>query len=346
MANLLTLPEWTWDKLCAAYLVVRSSFPNAKVDDLMGLFAQGLNIYFSDDEEIPGDVMDVDVRRDYKKSGCGSATQKAAADYGITDDDLPGIGHLCQILADNNGLGRQGCGGYLKDEGKFPNSLVGLIRLAYRLPRNCDRRTFRLKLVSEFWRVVDTYFRAAEVDARAVASLENPFTVGGYAKILGIIGCSEQEVLKATQVFKDLWERVDANENRAMARAEAVEPTVFQLRISSDSNEVAGHLIETDDSRVAGKYLKDHPGVMVLVVRRCSNPKRYAIFCRGKQDFAPLYAVLEAREPGQWFLDERPLSPQLLNGSDSRSAQASRLKPSELIALIQERFQYTPRRFQ
>jgi len=345
MTNLLTLPEWTWDKLCAAHIVVRSIFPETQMEDLFGLFPKGLRICFADEDQLPADVVDVDVHRDYKASGHESATQKAAADYGITDNDLPGIGHLCRILADNNGVGRKGYGGYLKDEERFPKSLVGLIRLVYRLPHNSDRHTFRLELVSEFWRVVDAYFCAAEVNIEAITALENPFTLDGYGKMLSIAGRDDSAVIAAKAVFENLFEKVASREESATARAEKIEATSFKISTIA-GHQVFAHLIETDDARVAGKYLKEHQEIILLVVRRRTAPKRYVIFCRGQQNFAPLYAALEIQEPGKWFLDERPQSPQLLNGSVSRTAEASFLKPSEIIALIQERYKHTPRNHQ
>lgn len=345
---LLTLPEWTWDKLVAAYVKILCLWPMERVADPRVLVNAGrLEILF-DDVGCPPDAIDIDVRADYKKLGLGSATEKVVSDHGLTDEALPGIEHLVNLLRVNNMKGN------LRDD---QGSLVLLIRLAWKVNRNEALGMFRLRIVAVFWPVVQAYFNACAHDLAAVTAMGNPFTIANYARMLEMVGRDEAEVADACAPFTHLTRQSQTRTMQAHTRAVQMTADEFTLgMVGAESlppkaggrcftKQVTGHLINTDDSRVAQQYFREHPEMVMLLIFAKSSGN-CCIQCRGRQDLGKLYETLNELEPGLWFHETRPESPLVMRGSPMRPVRKDEVKaqPYQIVLAIKENFRYRSRR--
>ncbi len=314
----------TWDKFTALYLFVTRVLKTT-LDQVELLFED----QFGSDSPLPDGVPDIDVRDPYNRGNrFGSATQRVAAEAGIAGE--PAVKELVTLLNRNNE------NGFLKS---FPYSLVWLIRELYEVGHSVDAYTHRRQVIELMWPVLDTYFGAAEVNLPAVVTIDRPFTMDGYIRLMEIRGFDDDQIEAALYPLDRAFGKAETRRQQARERAKAIEPRLFTVR-QVDGSLAPGHLIETDDQKVAGPYFKASPGIALLVVRMRSG--RYAIFCRGRQNMRPVFNALEAVEPGKWFLDERPQSPLVLNGSQSRNAEPSQLSPTEIVELIQSAHVHNP----
>lgn len=326
----------TWDKLCALYLWVRHFFPDRIFWSFSELIRLGLaDIFFDGDGERPAGAIDVDVLRDYKKSGHGSATEKVAQEQGLMN--VPGVRCLVQLLDKNNRTGN------LKSGEK---SLVALIREFFNVGTENPSRERRIKTIDFMWPAVEAYFEACADHMADVEGLKNPFTLATFQELcdLGNVESSRTQIF--LERFQQMFESAGNLREGAKERAAEIKAGEFDVPLYPGVGSVKGHLIESDNTRIASEYFKAHENgePAVLVVRRKGG--NVAIFCRGVQNFSDLYVELEAREPGRWYLETRNPSPMLLNGSTSRHAEPTKLRKDELVALIQKHYQHRTRKDQ
>jgi hypothetical protein len=312
----------TWDKFSALYLYLVYVLRRPFTPELVA---------FEDDQFISPDVYDIDARLKYTaekdgqgKQKYGSATHRVAIQERI--GQLPGVLELVGMLNQNNR------DGFLRDA---DGSLVRLMREMPTVGHNVSFRDHRLSVIRLFWPVLETYFAVAERDPSFVDRTENPFTLDGYATMLGALGRTEDQIRAALEPIKEGFRKARVRTRQAHERANAKDPVIFTVT-RTDGSFVSGHFIESDDMRIAGPYLRSH-SLAVLVIRRSTG--NYAVYCKGRQSFDALHAVLELAEPGLWhhFTPEGK-SPQLLNGSGSRTRPPSTITPSRLIELIQRHF--------
>ncbi len=322
----------TWDKMSALYVWTTFGVPGQLrwFDEVLVRFEDE----FESPDAIPADMDDIDVRVKYNAGNeFGSATEAVATQLGLTR--MHGMPRLIELLGANNRTG------YLKSD---QGSLVWLIRAMYEVSHNVDPFEHRRNVIRLFWPVMATYFAAAtSTDEQAISAIGNPFTLNGYQELIAIAGGGDDARLHLAQL-NNAFESARRRQEQANGRAAAIEARTFQVPLYRNPGNGVGHMIETDDQRVAGQYLRDHSDIVMLVVRKRTG--HFAIFVRGRQDLTVLVSALEAVEPGRWFYDTRPMSPLLLNGSSSRDAVASDLKPGQLIELIQTHHQHRSRRFQ
>lgn len=326
----------TWDKLSALFVHV------------VGLLQTGLEnvrIRFEDEfpvGQIPTELVDIDVRLPYNReldpqTGqklYGSATERIAKLNDLLG--TPGMINLVGMLAKNNATGN------LKDT---PRSYVALIRQMYEVGRNVDFATHRHQIVELFWPVVETYFTASAHNQAAIDGLPNPFSDAGYQSMAEIAGV---DISAHLADLNRAFEKAAVRKDQTVDRSASVEGRQFVIKGHNSSAHFLGLLVETDDSRMASQIFRDRDDAKLVVTRKRDG--HYAILVRGRQDLRALSAALNQMEPNLWFLDERPMerggSPLLLNGSTSRSAVASALKPTELMGYIQEKFCYRTRKQQ
>ncbi|MBU0707169.1 hypothetical protein KKG41_02245 [Patescibacteria group bacterium] len=322
----------TWDKLTALYIYVVYVLKQPLSE---------VGVHFEDEYQnhgsIPGGVYDLDVVQRYNMSGrFGSATERVASNHDLMEE-VPGMRHLVSILNRNN---RTGC---LKGQ---QQSLVWLIRELYEAGRNVDFRQHRLSVIDLFWPVLDTFFKAAHECEPAVEALSETLTLGGYTKLMHLAKVSDDEITQRLGQLKAGFQKARAAWERSRTKASTVQPEhAFNVSVyRMPDSEADAHMVVSDDTRLPREYLRAHGEVRLLVIRKRSG--HYAIFVRGRQILERLHVILEEREPGRWFHDTRPDSPLLLNGSSSRAAVASDLKPLELIRLIQDNYRHRTHRDQ
>lgn len=317
----------TWDKLCALYLQVLLHCPNRRFGSFSEVMQAGVADICFDGENRPEKFVDVDVIRDYKRSGHGSATERVAQEHGLLD--LPGVSHLLQLLNKNNS------NGFLKS---FPESFVWLIREFFNVGAENPSRDRRIKVIDTMWPAVEMYFAACEVDEAAVTAMKNPFTVESFEKLCDIAQVGEMQIVYWVSRYQSMFASAKKQGVVAQQRALDIVPETFTVTGSVPG---VGHVIESDNTRVAGQYLRENPDVAILMVRRRNG--NVAIFCTGRQNFNALHAELERLEPSVWYLETRNPSPMLLNGSTSREAAPTKLSKKMLVELIQSNHRHTPR---
>lgn len=331
MHTVLVPKTLTWDKLTGLYLYV--------VFVLKTTFDR-VSILFEDEVSDPRQALregafDLDVVRKYNaetdergRKKYGSAAHRVAIERRV--GNIPGMERLIGLCNRNNETG------YLKG---YPRSYVWLIREAYELGRNVDAHTHKVNVIRMFWPVLESFFAAAAKDLDAVEAIENPFSAAGYAVLMEIEGLPKDEIDCRLAVYDDYFERAGDRRDRTVEKVKEGYASTREFAIPwLVGGETVGHLVESDDRRIRNPYFDTNSDVRLLVVRGSSG--HYAIFPRGHQDFRQLHRALEAREPGKWFLDDRPDAPLLLNGSSARHAQPSELKPAEIIAIIQANYRH------
>jgi hypothetical protein len=311
----------TWDKLCALWCAIYVKFgPEVSSDDY--------RICFEDEDGVPKDAIDVDVRSPYNRiEDLGSATERVARDAGLTNENLPGIELLVHLLEVNN---RTGC---LKDGNR---SIVDLIRGLYEVPRNLPPREYRIWVVTLLMQCVETYFDACAKALNQVEAMENPFSMTSFERMLELAGVSDEELI---DVLDDQFKKVKRHRQAVFEKAGKIRPNrIFFVGVVESGKTMACHLIVTDDVEVARAYWKQNRRVGVLVIR--NRKGNVTIQCNGPQSFEKLQGALVAREPNLWFLDQRPSSPQIHNGSASRAVAPTRIRESELLDLIQQNYKH------
>lgn len=318
---------FTWDKLCALYLQVRSHVPDKTFWSFSEAMQAGLNICF-DGEERPEKFVDIDVIRDYKKTGHGSATEKVVRDNLI---DLPGAERLVVLLNQNNQ------DGLMKS---VPNSLVWLIREFFNVGAENPSHDRRIKTIDAMWPAIEMYFVACSVDEERVSRINNPFTLESFKTLCTIAQADAADVALWVDCYEHMFTAATKKRAEAKQRAAEIVPEVFNV-YQTDGRSGVGHYIQSDNTRIASEYLRGHRDVAVLVVRRRSG--NVAIFCGGSQDFDDLATELDRVDPGRWYLETRNPSPQLLNGSGTRSVVPTVLSKATLITLIQTHYRHRPR---
>lgn len=317
----------TWDKLCALYLQVRSHVPDKTFWSFSDAMQAGINICF-DEEERPTKFVDVDVVRDYKQTGHGSATERVVKDNLI---DLPGTEHLVKLLNKNNN------DGLMKS---VPNSLMWLIREFFNVGAEDPSHGRRVKTIDAMWPAVEVYFAACSVDEERVNEMSNPFTLESFKTLCRIAQADTKDVALWTSCYEHMFTAAIKKRAEAKQRATEIVPEVFNV-VQTDGRSGIGHFIQSDNTRIASEYLKSHRDVAVLVVRRRSG--NVAIFCGGSQSFDDLATELDRVDAGRWYLETRNSSPQLLNGSGTRSVPPTVLSKATLITLIQTHYRHRPR---
>lgn len=329
---------------------VLKEVPNFLETPLRDLLEKHVAIVFRDEgTKLPVGAIPVDWES-YNKTRWGSATEQQARECNLVNGDhenIPGLRHLVHLLNDNNQKGtlRRGEG-----------SLVLLLRKAYELDRGSFRShcgedfdrsfdTFRLRILCLYWPVVQTYFMACEMCPEEVEEIKNPFTLDGLAAVMETCNCPDLQIDDDMKPFEDLETLVERREAKARERARSLKP-YQSFQVPTGGQWETGHHIEVDDRLVATNYLEIHRReVAVLIVRR-RDTRQYAVFTTGQQSFQNLFDELHRIEPGRWHLEDRnkAVSPMLLNGSASRDAVPSDLKPTELIELVKNHFVYRRRR--
>ena len=324
----------TWDKL-VALLLKTWCLCGRLVESFEEAAREGIVVVFDGDtprEQLPADLEDIDVLQPYnRQKDVGSATEKVVRDHGL--EELPGVRYLVEILNKNNATG------YLKnDEG----SLVALIREMFNIGAAKPSQSSRLGVISLLWPAATAFLKASEVDPTAVRATGNPFTVRNVRGMLRMAGWKEASITAYCDQLDRMFQKVAKKQEAAAQKAREKPVCTFEVPIFGTEQKGIGGFVETDDTRYAGEHFRSHQNTLVLVVRRSSG--NVAIFCRGEQSFESLHAALDGKEPGLWFLDSRPTSPMLLNGSTTRSAPATALKKPEIIRLIQEHHVHRTRR--
>lgn len=318
----------TWDKLAALYWMCRSLFPIKRVWKFSDLMTTGLvDIHFNGDPNPPEGAIDIDARYDYKHTGHGSATEKVVEDRDLFDQ--PGVRHAVDLLNENNGSG------FLKS---FDNSLVWLIREFFNVGAEIPSRERRIQVIDFMWPAMEVYCLAAQADEEAVEKMRNPFTLSSFSELCEMADVSGEMKDGFVQRFEAMFAEAKRRKNVAVQKAGEIETETFTLTDSA----AQGHIIRSDNTRIAAEYFKAHrddENLGVLVVYRRS--RNVAIFCRGTQSFEDLFLELDRLEPGIWFLDTRNPSPMLLNGSTSRAALPTELPKKRLIELIQTYYRHS-----
>jgi len=337
MATTFLVPQsLTWDKLCALFIhmwAADGAMPPAAL--LNHLKVRGHRICFQDEGDVPEDCVDVDVIEPYNRDQrIGSATEKAVDMYGL--DDLPGASRLIELMNANNRTG------YLKES---DHSLVALIRELNKVGTAHPSIERRLHDVAMLWIAVRVYFLASDIEPESVARLSNPFTVKNMVLLMGKIGVADQAIIAFQAHLDNAFAKTDNATNKAQEKALSIQPVCrFAVKVKDRLGQhVAGHVIQTDDTRVPAQYMREHLEVCVLVnLRRSGN---VAIMCRGEQDFTLLFEALEGRDPGRWYLFQKQgRSPMVLNGSTSRSAPPTQISLSELVTMIIAHHEHRSRR--
>lgn len=341
----LALPrEPKIDQLCALFVRMIGLF-GFRV--LTGSFAEVVaNVRFvfrdTEDAELPAGAASVDWNP-YHVGGFGSATEEQGNLLFQKVGSKPAVAHLVSLLNSNNQSGT------LR---KSKDSLATLLRRVYELDRGSfrslwgdpqtkqDFTTFRVRVIALFWPLLQLYFHASETDLEAVKAIDNPFSFAGMREMLEIIG-DEADEGGIEESLRHAESLVKARMKRAEEKAQTAVDGAKKFEIARQGGgKIRCLSIETDDRLVPAQVLKQNR-LGVLVVRR-TDTKQYSVFCTGRQNFSALRAALVAKEgDGVWYLEDKPpQSPMLLNGSASRAAKPSQLKPAEVIALVEEHVKY------
>jgi hypothetical protein len=306
-----------------------------------------VELVFRDDDDtvLPADGIEVDwtpYNRLAPEYGFGSATDAQAAIAKI--DDLEDVAHLVGLLNDNNARGRlrQGNNG----------SLVTMLRHLYECDRGILRSLygdpsaqtfdlFRIRIICLYWQLIQLFFRAANVNLAAVKKLDNPFTFDGINEMSTIVRENPNALLGQFNAAADV---VDRRLDEAEQKVSRLRPTSFMIQLADGSGSKPCGLIETNDRLVASQWFQLNGGKYGVVIVRRTDTRQYSIFCRGQQDFTDLRdALVAADADGAWYLEHKPpQSPMLLNGSASRSAAISELRPQQVIDLVREHVRFVP----
>lgn len=320
----------TFDKLCALYVYV-TFVENKRLDDMLIMFEGE----FGNTNDISKEIFDIDVRRPYNRDQrYGSALEKLVRQFNVKKQ---GLELLIRMVNENNETA------YLK---RMENSFVELIRILYEVGHNKEATEYRRQVLADMWPIITTYFAAVAKDEVAVRNRLNRqhdiFTLDGYDWLMRQAGLKPRQVENEHERFEHLFEKANVRDERAQQRAHEVKPEhVFDLKRFDGNGTVTGHLIISDDKRIASYYLEKHQEIHLLIVKRRSG--HHAIFVRGRQLLGDLVEVLNEREPEKWYLfkpDERPI---LFNGGSSRYAEPSVIAPLELIKIVQEHYLHMTR---
>ncbi|MEX1112113.1 MAG: hypothetical protein WEC84_01505 [Candidatus Andersenbacteria bacterium] len=322
-ARFLVPRTLTWDKLAALFLAVWQ-LTGRMPWKFSALLREGfVELFFEGDRDVPDDVVDIDVRRKYHGRG-------ASASHIVAEGlDVPGLNRALSLIGLNN---KTGC---LKED---EHSFVALIRECYKVGSENPSRDKRIAVISLFLPVLAVYFQAATHNEAAVKELHNPFTLPSLRKLLEL--CPDINEQFKQNLLAELESQFEVQERASDRTAELVanlKPDKTFTVQGQGGQPLQGHVIRSDNTRIPAEYFrrKDTTGMVVLVMVRWSG--HMAIFCRGQQDFSPLHQALVAADASnRWFLDTRPQSPQLLNGSTSRSAEPTTLTVCQVVELIQQ----------
>ncbi|MEX0649411.1 MAG: hypothetical protein WD200_00230 [Candidatus Andersenbacteria bacterium] len=330
-AKFLVPRTLTWDKLTALFLAVWQ-LTGRMPWKFSELLCEGIaELFFEDEKKIPGDVVDIDVREKYHGRG-GSAAEIVAKGF-----NAPGLDRALSLIGINN---KTGC---LKTD---EQSFVALIRECYKVGGENPSLIKRIAVIDLLWPCLVIYFRAAAQNEAVVKELHNPFTLPALRKMLELcpdIGGQSKENLLAE--LENQFEVQQRAADRAAEKVTRIKPAkVFKVE-GQNGPGVEGHVLKADDMAIPAAYFRqdDTKQMGVLVMVRTSG--NMAIFCRGQQNFGPLFAALVAEDaPDRWHLEKRPSSPQLLNGSGSRAAERTTLTLNRVVELIQEHHHHQSQR--
>jgi hypothetical protein len=304
--------------------------------------------------------IDCDAIERYRTNGYPSATQHFANESGLT---APGLETLCQMLADNNGCGQSGRGGYLKTP-KW--SFAKFLRQVDEIESAGATSEERVNaFLPHAMRVIATYLAYAEhcsgtladhlpafvADVPELASfatssvrLERPeafLTLPGYLVARHAIGVSADGIRALHALWQSAFVAAQEVDDRLDAQAQEVvailcrTPDAFQRQPYGTSV-----VIEGTSKRLASRlWDRLPPHVMILILR--DSDGHMAIMSRfgANIDLGPVYGALKVIEPDCWYLEGRfnkGRSTIVLNGGGkvSQSVAPTSIPSVEFPALV------------
>lgn len=314
------------DKIAALYILLTYVKPEQLSDAAI--------VFHTADQPLPEDFIDVDAVSDYKSAGYRTATQR------IVDDEpykhlnlrsIPGMDHFVSRFDLNNSNGS------LKN--RFASNLFNLVNDWPRVGHNVPRHEHMMEVIETVFGVFDHYFVAAEFNAVAINSIENPFCLSGIKELEFVT--NQVFVEQVCDEIEHLLARTSKADGQTRKRAEAIKPElVFEVPTKGDQM-VGGAVYRTDDRRMSRHLFDLHPETHVFVMKhRTGNA---VIMTRGQQNLSALAQKLNELEPGLWHHETRYKSPFLANGGETRSVTPTALTASQLRNLIVEHFRYATR---
>lgn len=320
----------TFDKLCALYVYVTFVL-GKELDDMLIMF----EAEFGKTSQISKEIFDIDVREPYNRDGkYGSALEKVVRQFNVKKQ---GLELLIRMVNLNNETA------YLK---RMRHSFVDLIRVLYEVGHNTETTEYRRQVVADMWPILTTFFAAVANNEGAVRDRLNRqhdiFTLDGYDWLQRTAGVTRRTIENEHERFERMFEKADVREGQARKRGAELKPEyVFDLERHDRNGTVTGHLVISDDKRIATHYLASHQEIHLLIVKRRSG--HHAIFVRGRQLLHDLAQALSEREPERWYLFKPDEQPILFNGGSSRHAEPSQLAPKELINIVKKHYTHMTR---
>lgn len=273
--------------------------------------------------------------RKYHRAGVPSATEFVAKEFGIPLTS--GRAKILELINENNKTG------FLKG---MPFSVAHLMREFYELDEwNED---FHLEIITRAADVIQAFMvvengeglgRSAD-DYASHDALDDivrqfkvcnyqPFTLGRYARDLFTIGVDYEEIVGRIEFWTTNRNRVREAQKKGQELFQNLNP--LDTFFVGSRNKKKGIVLRTDNRYIVRAAMKSEEYPIRIVVDSNGN----TVISTTRISLAALAEELKSREPGLWYYQKETCA--LMNGGPQyKGMQPTKLRPSRLIALLQE----------